>query len=485
MSGVPDPAGEEEELRRRLSLDRGQEAVLFALARRGEERGRHGDAFLYASEAARRRPFHPAAAALLDALAARAGADPRVEEYRSVFRTANAPSTGVRRRILVVTNLFPPQEFGGYGRKLWEFAAELRRRGHEVRVLTADMPEFTRPGMAGTEDLEPIVDRSLELFGTWREGRAVALGDQARIAAVIRANGERVAAAAARWGSEVCLAGNIDQMTPLFLYQLPARGVPVLHCIGGRSPGYASADRPRSPLYRPGPASAWVDGVLRADGHVFDDTTIVYPGARVDHFYRPFAPAFDRLRIGYAALFVDYKGPQVLMNALTLLHANGIDFHCVFAGEAADPAFLARCRDFAARQGFGDRLEFPGFLDRRGLAALFDRCNTLVFPSLVEEAFGISHVEAMAAGLAVVSSGTGGAREIVRDGVDGLLFRSGDHDDLAVKLANLSAAPTRWAALARAGQARSFDFAVARSVDRIEATFEELLARRDGRAQAK
>lgn len=97
---------------------------------------------------------------------------------------------------------------------------------------------------------------------------------------------------------------------------------------------------------------------------------------------------------------------------------------------------------------------------------------------MFEEPFGISHVEAMAAGLAVVSSGTGGSREIVRDGVDGLLFKPEDHTDLAVKLKSLTDDPARWAALARAGQARSLDFTVGRSVDRIEATFEELLAYR-------
>ena len=70
------------------------------------------------------------------------------------------------------------------------------------------------------------------------------------------------------------------------------------------------------------------------------------------------------------------------------------------------------------------------------------RICVLVFPSRFEEPFGISQVEALAAGLVVVSTGTGGAKEIVRDGIDGLLFRAGDEADLAAKLIGWRASRT-------------------------------------------
>ena len=38
-------------------------------------------------------------------------------------------------RFLIVTNLYPPQELGGYGRSMADFAWGLLRRGHYVEVL--------------------------------------------------------------------------------------------------------------------------------------------------------------------------------------------------------------------------------------------------------------------------------------------------------------------------------------------------------------
>ncbi len=486
---------EERLLQRCVALDRGHAEALARLAGLAAAGGRAAEATLYAAEALRERPDRerpddlwppgtPDLAALAgndkrvesDEAAEDSRADPLVAQYRAVFRTADRPSCGRPRRILVVTNLFPPQEFGGYGRKLWEFSAALRNRGHEVRVLAADVPAFAREGVVGTADLELLVERSLQLYGHWHEGRAHFDPDPRRILAVKQANEARIAAAAERLGAELCLAGNVDLMTEGFLSALPARGVPVIHCIGNRHPGYAPEDTPRSPLYRLGPASAWVGHTVAEAGHHFAETTVLYPGARVDSFYRPFAPAFDRLRLAFAGLFVTYKGPHVLINALARLARDGVDFECTFAGETPDPAFLTNARNYCMRHGFADQVHFAGFLDRRGMAGLFARSNVLVFPSTFDEPFGISHVEAMAAGVAVVSSGTGGSREIVRDGIDGVLFRPGDHEDLAAKLARLAADRPLWVGLARAGQARAFAFTVERSVDVIERTFETLLA---------
>ena len=39
-------------------------------------------------------------------------------------------------RLLLITNLYPPQELGGYGRCMADFAWGLQQRGHTIQVLT-------------------------------------------------------------------------------------------------------------------------------------------------------------------------------------------------------------------------------------------------------------------------------------------------------------------------------------------------------------
>jgi glycosyltransferase involved in cell wall biosynthesis len=70
------------------------------------------------------------------------------------------------------------------------------------------------------------------------------------------------------------------------------------------------------------------------------------------------------------------------------------------------------------RKRFG-RAEFLGRVDDRQLAALYAGCQALVVPAIEE--FGITMVEAHAAGRPVVAAAGGGALEIVVDGVNGVL----------------------------------------------------------------
>ena len=45
-------------------------------------------------------------------------------------------------KLLIVTNLYPPQELGGYGRSMADFAWGLQQRGHEIQVLSTDAPTW-------------------------------------------------------------------------------------------------------------------------------------------------------------------------------------------------------------------------------------------------------------------------------------------------------------------------------------------------------
>ena len=72
-------------------------------------------------------------------------------------------------QLLLITNLYPPQELGGYGRSMADFAWGLMQRGHHVQVLCTDAPHLgaNRNGPSG----EPV-SRCLTLKGSF-EGEAM------------------------------------------------------------------------------------------------------------------------------------------------------------------------------------------------------------------------------------------------------------------------------------------------------------------------
>ena len=59
-------------------------------------------------------------------------------------------------RILIITNLYPPQYLGGYELLCYQVAEYLMAQGHQVEVLTSD---FMSEG-----ELEKGVSRSLKIF---------------------------------------------------------------------------------------------------------------------------------------------------------------------------------------------------------------------------------------------------------------------------------------------------------------------------------
>jgi predicted O-linked N-acetylglucosamine transferase (SPINDLY family) len=457
-----------------IGLDRGNQAALVSAAASSLDDGDAGGALVMLEEAARVAPLAPEAEQLRAGICLQLGSQPQLEPYYQFIGRTPVPQAERSRRILVVTNLFPPQELGGYGRKMWEFANGLVNRGHQVRVLAGDLPTIAKPPTPDEVELDRSVSRKLQLLGTWTKGIPSRIEDPKEIETRRKNNIRLVKEALKSMQVDFMLAGNMDFLGAEILKVALDAGVPVLQCIGNTAPGYLPAEQPQSPRYWMGGCSQWITTVLKKSGYT-SRTEVVYPGARVDRFFRFDLPDRRRLRICFAGLVMPYKGVHILVEALARLHQSGVDFTAEIAGDTTNPQFISNLQDFIQRSGMIDRVKFTGFLDRLQLPALFARSNVLVFPSIFEEPFGISQVEALAAGLVVLSSGTGGAREIIRDGVDGLLYSAENVQSLAEKLHALATNPELFAKLQAASQRRASTFAVEHSVLKIEQCMEELI----------
>ncbi|HVU15777.1 MAG TPA: glycosyltransferase family 4 protein [Candidatus Didemnitutus sp.] len=455
-------------LARSIALDRNCQAALLMLAGRTWELGDAVSTYVLLEETRRAGMLPTEVEALLNDLKARFANEAGLENYRRAIGAGATTATDRPLGIVLVTNLFPPQELGGYGRMMWEFAHGLIARGHRVRVLTSTATEFGKAPTADEVAMEAYVDRSLQLHGTWVGGRPAPVTDRAELVRRITANSARLRRAIDEVKPDLVLAGNIDFFGVSILQSAFQARVPVLHALANASPGFSVAEQPREGSYWVAPCSRWNGDIFRQNGFTPARLETLYPGARIDRFFRFFLPDVRRLRICYASLVLPYKGADTLVDALGRLHEAGVDFTAEIAGDGPDANFLADLRARIAKRGMDSKVTFTGFLDRHGLASLFARSNVLVFPSVFNEPFGISQVEALASGLVVVSSGTGGAKEIIRDGVDGLQFAAGNSAHLAEQLTRLARDPALMASLQKQGQARAAQFSVEQAVLTIE-----------------
>jgi phosphatidylinositol alpha-mannosyltransferase len=109
-----------------------------------------------------------------------------------------------------------------------------------------------------------------------------------------------------------------------------------------------------------------------------------------------------------------------------------------------------------------ERIHLLGALPNRELPPYHAAGDVFVAAATGQESFGIALVEAMAAGLPVVATDIPGYREVVADGVEGLLVPPRDPEALAAGLARVLTDPDLAARLGRAGRerARSFDWSI-------------------------
>jgi glycosyltransferase involved in cell wall biosynthesis len=152
------------------------------------------------------------------------------------------------------------------------------------------------------------------------------------------------------------------------------------------------------------------------------------------------------------------KGHDVLIDAMAArpeLRRLQLDF-------AGDGPCRANLEARARRRGVADRISFLG--ERGDIPALLDRAHLFILPSRTE-ALPNSLMEAMAAGLPVVASRTGGICELIDDRVTGILVPPGDAGALADAIVRTIADPVRAAALgAEARSTVSARFGMSRMV---------------------
>ena len=138
------------------------------------------------------------------------------------------------------------------------------------------------------------------------------------------------------------------------------------------------------------------------------------------------------------------KGFPVLLNAMAEMNrARTLDnVHVVFVGRD-----MSKLKPLAIELGITKHvtlIEELGFdtddhgfnIPSTSLIELYKSADACVFPSLMET-FAMINIEAMAAGIPVVSTDAPGCVETIVDGVDGLITKAGDPLDLARKMEDL------------------------------------------------
>ena len=158
------------------------------------------------------------------------------------------------------------------------------------------------------------------------------------------------------------------------------------------------------------------------------------------------------LVLGTVALFRPRKGVEVLLEAMARLRAARVPVRLHAVGPFETPVYEESVIALTRSLGLQDAVTWAGF--RSDVGAEFRRMHVFVLPSLFGEGMPMVVLEAMAAGLPVVSTRVEGIPQVVRDGQDGLLAAPGSAEDLAAALLRVAHGDVNGAALGDSGRQR-------------------------------
>jgi glycosyltransferase involved in cell wall biosynthesis len=157
--------------------------------------------------------------------------------------------------------------------------------------------------------------------------------------------------------------------------------------------------------------------------------------AHCDPFHLLFVGRFDR-----------HKGGDVVIDAFRRVAQRFPELRLSFVGRdeglSDEEGRSWTLAEYVAERApdVAGRIDYLGRLPNSALAELRRKAFATIVGSRYET-FGIVVLEAMAYGCPLVATRTGGIVEIVEDGVNGLLARPGDPDDLAAAILRLLEAP--------------------------------------------
>jgi D-inositol-3-phosphate glycosyltransferase len=186
----------------------------------------------------------------------------------------------------------------------------------------------------------------------------------------------------------------------------------------------------------------------------------------------------------FAGRLEPLKGAQILLDAAGQLRAGGEFAHLivVIAGDdSGDGAHdhrggeRRRLERHAARIGLGEHVRFVGAVPHEQLGDYYAMADLCVVPSLTES-FGLVALEAQALGTPVVAASVGGLREVVEDGVTGILVDGHESADYARAIASILEDPVLRDEMGEEARRRAARFTWHRAVDRLAAIYDRLSA---------
>ncbi len=371
-------------------------------------------------------------------------------------------------KIGIVSQSYYPS-YGGVTEHVHHTAVELRRRGHDVTIITS---HFNR-GEMPSEGIERIGHNLLIPFNGAFVDLAVGFRLGAQLRRLLRRHEFDLLHTHAPLVPTLPLmaikAATCAQVGTFHTTAAPSRALewarpylsPVVEKLGARI-AVSHTARDFAARYFPGEYEVIPNGV---DIERFRPDVAPFPEWR----------QADRVNILFVGRLDPRKGVHQLIAAMPeVVKRTRGQARLLIVGNS----YLRPKLETAVAASARPHVHFLGHVPTADLPRWYRTGDIFVSPATGNESFGIVLIEAMASGCAVIASDIPGYLSVVNPGENAETVPPGDVAALAGAISALALDPQRRAALAIKGRERSLGFSWPRVTDRIEAVYRRVLERR-------
>lgn len=410
-------------------------------------------------------------------------------------------------KILVLSNLYPPHHIGGYEMLCQEVTDGLAERGHTMMVLTSDFDASHSGSTAGIERtlrLESDIYhyRRQQVLHYWSDRD----WNRKRLRTAVASFQPDVVSVWGMWNLSKDVAQEVERLMGDRVVYYLANAWPIepsIHRVywdaaesswRGRLFKLIAGPIIRRLLYRDWrlPQLRFTNALccsvaLRKQiihgGIALTDAPIVYEGIHLDDFRGRAQERWNRsvsgqLNLIFVGTLVAHKGAHTAIESIAILKRQGqlSGIHLTILGKG-HPDYEEFLHKLVEIHGLSDVITFHSPIQRSELPDFLARFDALLMPSVWQEPLARIMQDAMASGLPLVATPTGGTSEIVVDGINGLLFPPEDANDLADCISRLAIDPGLCVRLGKSGvQTADEKFDLERMISAFEKHLERAIS---------
>jgi len=203
-------------------------------------------------------------------------------------------------------------------------------------------------------------------------------------------------------------------------------------------------------------ASNYLKEMAVKHGMALSENAVVWWGIDTARFLPRERDFSTTVKLIYVGQIIRHKGVHTVVDAIDIVKKNidlSREITLTIVGDTQQvPEYVEELRQTIINKDLGQSIQFSGKHDNEQLPEIYADHDILVFASIWDEPFGITLLEAMASGLAVVGTATGGSAEILRDSINSLVFEKDNPASCASQIIRLIENPMLYNSISLAGR---------------------------------